>query len=342
MLFNSDILSTPLEGTGEERSKIKSIVSLIAFSLILVIVASILFSIIVGPYVVFNSEEGIRIENSVWPYYYIFFIGFQLALPFPVNIRLQFIAEWVVYLAIFTITFFSGALSFSNGFKKSLKDGIGSFLQNRLAATVSIFSITYLFIFVIDLIQTNAGISSGSLSFDNQAELLAYVTHGPIAEEIGFRMSIIGLFSLITIYGWKVKVDSLTYLLSPMPTLSHSIDTTKGKREVNLLYILLILSSALLFGVAHITPGSTWEIGKLTEATVAGIMLGIAYTYFGLAETILVHWLFNYYPTALVIFDEEVINTGVSSVIEILFLALGMIFVTSTVLRYISEYAKKK
>lgn len=340
MLSNSGILSTPLEDIGEERNKIKSIVSLAAFLLILAVVASILFSIVVGPYVVFNSEEGIRTENSVWPYYYIFFIGFQLALPFPVNIRLQFIAEWVVYLAIFTMTFFSGTLSFPNVFKKSLRDGIRSFFQNRLTAAISIFSITYLFIFLIDLIQTSAGISSGSLSFDNQAELLSYVTHGPIAEEIGFRMSIIGLFSLITIYGWKVKVDSPAYLLSPMPTLSHSIDTTKGKREVNLLYILLILSSAVLFGVAHITPGSTWEIGKLTEATVAGIMLGIAYTYFGLAEAILVHWLFNYYPTALVIFDQKVIDTGVSSVIEMLFLALGMIFVASIVLGYIS--AKKK
>src|SRR5437899_12663364 len=57
---------------------------------------------------------------------------------------------------------------------------------------------------------------------------------------------------------------------------------------------MLGLSSAV-FGYAHITSSSTWEIGKVTTAAIAGFVMGLAFLIYGAYATILVHWFFNYY-----------------------------------------------
>ena len=59
-------------------------------------------SFVLGPYIIFNSEDGRKIVSDVQEFY-IFFIGFLVAFPFPVNVQQQFISEWVIYLSIFAI-----------------------------------------------------------------------------------------------------------------------------------------------------------------------------------------------------------------------------------------------
>jgi hypothetical protein len=59
-------------------------------------------------------------------------------------------------------------------------------------------------------------------------------------------------------------------------------------------WIMLGLSS-VVFGYAHITTGSTWEVGKVTTAAIAGFVMGLAFLTYGAHAAILIHWFFNYY-----------------------------------------------
>jgi membrane protease YdiL (CAAX protease family) len=295
-----------------------------------------ILSFVLGPYVIFNTDIGQQLEGQLQEYY-MFIIGFLLALPFEAVIQQQFIFEWVIYISIFTILAFTGKESLIKALRKSYKEDVTQLFNNNLLATISIFSITILLVYVIDIFQNQIGIPTGSLPETNPAKLLAYASHAPISEEIGFRLSIIGLFSLIIVQGWRFKIPIIEYLIAPIPTLRNSTNITDKKNELTKLFLPLIISSGLLFGFAHITPGSTWEIGKLSEATVAGIMFGIAYSYYGIGATILAHWGFNYYSNAIYIFEDQVSNFGISAFVDNNVLALGSIFILYYAIKFLAH-----
>jgi len=323
-----------LENQLTQNNTLRQLFSIVIIILLFAVVITMILSFVLGPYVIFNTDIGQQLEGKLQEYY-IFIIGFLLALPFEAGIQQQFILEWVIYLSIFTILAFSGKESLIKAFKKSYKEDAIKLFDNDLLATISIFSITIILVYIIDIFQNQIGIPSGSLPETNPAKLLAYVSHAPISEEIGFRLSIIGLFSLLIVQGWRVKIPIIEYLIAPIPTLRNLATMTDKKSEITKLFIPLIISSGLLFGFAHITPGSTWEIGKLSEATVAGIMLGIAYSYYGIGAAILTHWGFNYYSNAIYIFEEQVVNLNISTFSNNIILALGTVLIMYYALKFI-------
>ncbi|MGQ9780669.1 MAG: CPBP family intramembrane glutamic endopeptidase [Nitrososphaeria archaeon] len=308
--------------------------------LILCLAITMILSFILGPYVIFNTEDGRSIENETQEYY-VFFIGFLISFPFATSMQQQFVAEWVVYLSIFTVYAFSETKTLpqalKNGFLRKLED----IPENSLSATISIFCITAVLVLIVDILQSSIGISSGSLPKMNPAKLLTIITHAPVAEEIGFRLSIIGLFSFPIVRGWKTKVSFVEYLTSPAATLRKGNHTTVKEDKITALFLPLIAVSAILFGLAHISPGSTWEIGKLSEAVVAGVMLGFAYAYYGLGAAILVHWAFNYYTNALYIFEDKVFNMNISFFSDLMVGSLGTILIIYYVAIFVSRRAKR-
>jgi hypothetical protein len=315
-----------LENPVNQKNTAEQLFSIVVIILLLMVIATMMLSFILGPYVIFNTDVGQQLEGKVQEYY-IFIIGGLLALPFTVGIQQQFVFEWVICLSIFTILAFSGKENLLKSLKEAYSNGAMKLFGNDLSATTLIFAVAIALVLVIDTLQNQIGISSGSLPVTNPAEFLTLVTWAPISEEIGFRLSIIGLFSLLSIQGWRVKIPILEYLIAPVPTLRKIINAEDGKRRVRNLFITLIISSALLFGFLHITPGSGWEIGKFSEATAAGILLGIAYSYYGIGAAILVHWGFNYYSNAIYFFEEQVSNLGLSSFVDIVVLTLGTVII---------------
>jgi hypothetical protein len=56
---------------------------------------------------------------------------------------------------------------------------------------------------------------------------------------------------------------------------------------------IIIISTAVLFGIAHYFSG--WGFGKISQATLIGVVFALAYLYFGIQAPVLLHWFFNYY-----------------------------------------------
>jgi len=314
-------------GEGKKVNVLKAL-DFAANLIILFITLTMIISFVIGPYIVFNSSMGREIAGKS-SHFYIFFVG--LAFSFESNMQSLFISEWVIYLSIFTIL----AVTVKNRAAESFRAFFNpNPFSNNLKAAISIFSIAVVIVLAVDWIQYNAGIGTGNLPQMNSAELLCVISHAPLSEELGFRLSLIGLFSIFLLRGWRKRVPLIDYLISPAPTLLARLgDTAENRRRVHFTFLPLIAASAIIFGLAHIIPASVWEVGKATEAAAAGIMLGIAYAYYNIGVAILVHWAFNYYSNAIYIFEEEVVNIGLSSAVDVAVIVLGTLLIVNVLAR---------
>ncbi|MEM0053993.1 MAG: CPBP family intramembrane glutamic endopeptidase [Nitrososphaeria archaeon] len=310
-------------------NRILNTLDVIVNLLILFIVLTMIASFVIGPYIVFNSSFGSEISGKVSEFY-IFFIG--LIFPFKAQMRTLFIFEWIIYLSIFTLLAISGKKSLQLIIKNKFSNIESSF--NNLTASISIFSITVIIVLAIDWLQYNIGIETGNLPPMNPAELLCIISHAPLSEEIGFRLSIIGLFSLFLLKVWRRGISFVEYLIAPIPTIEKRIENVEEKRRIEQTIILpLIFISGIIFGLAHIMPSSVWSVGKATEAAAAGIMLGVAYAYYNIGVAILIHWAFNYYSNAIYIFEENIYNIGLSNTVDIIIIVLGIILITKILIK---------
>ncbi|MEM1986042.1 MAG: CPBP family intramembrane glutamic endopeptidase [Nitrososphaeria archaeon] len=312
-------------------NKILNTLDVIVYILVLLTILTMMISFVIGPYIVFNSSFGSEISGKVSEFY-IFFIG--LIFPFKAQMRILFILEWIIYLSTFTLLAISGKKSLQMMFKN--KFSIIEPLSNNLTASISIFSITVIIVLIIDWLQYNIGIETGSLPPMNPAELLCIISHAPLSEEIGFRLSIIGLFSLVLLKVWRRGISFVEYLIAPIPTIEKKIENVEEKRRIEqTIFLPLIFISGIIFGLAHIMPSSVWSIGKATEAAIAGIMLGIAYAYYNIGVAILIHWAFNYYSNVIYIFEENIYSIGLSNTLDIIIIAIGIILITKILIRYL-------
>ena len=57
----------------------------------------------------------------------------------------------------------------------------------------------------------------------------------------------------------------------------------------------MVIFTSLVFGMAHFNPGVSWEIGKISSATLSGFVLAITYIAYGIHAPLLMHWFFNSY-----------------------------------------------
>ncbi len=109
--------------------------------------------------------------------------------------------------------------------------------------------------------------------------------------------------------------------------------------------IALILTVAIFFGAAHIISGSPWSIGKFTQATVAGIIIGLVYFRYGFAPAVLIHWATNYFIFSYAFFVSEITQSTItdefsnpfSNAQELLLLAAGGLAIAGIALNYIKS-----
>jgi hypothetical protein len=87
---------------------------------------------------------------------------------------------------------------------------------------------------------------------------------------------------------------------------------------------MLVFTSAL-FGLSHFNPGVSWEIGKITSAGFAGLVLGLSYLVYGAHAPIIVHWFFNAYSeTFYLLSDYYPVTTPLANATVILSMILGL------------------
>jgi membrane protease YdiL (CAAX protease family) len=230
---------------------------------------------------------------------------------------------WLVILSmfIFVICFIKAASTnggFISGLRLLLPGSRPRSLPNWLAILPILGSGLFMIVLALTLIQSGAGVSTGSLNCPDgtspevcAAELFAGIVTAPVAEEIGFRITAIGLVVAVLVALRLAKSSDqpsqtvarkitifFSAFLSPgyakeksgLPSIAtHGI---KGISKVE--WVFLLITSAV-FGAYHVFGGGGWGPGKFLTAALSGFALGIVYLAYGAFADILLHWFFNFY-----------------------------------------------
>jgi membrane protease YdiL (CAAX protease family) len=291
---------------------------IIFVSLITITIILMIFSFPLGAYTVYNTEQGKNVTNTEIDSIHVFILGLPILIPAPISIGVLFALEWVVYLFLFIVAFFSPGNSLPRVITNTVNHGLKAAFQNTIF--VIAFSYTSLLIAVsfIDLLQNSIGIPTGSLPEIHPIIDFVWSAYAPIVEEIGFRVTMIGLVSFLMLRIRGIRVNPLKILYYPGKYLfSH-----KEELNLNSVYITILISG-LFFGAIHFFGGG-WEIGKATTASLAGIVLGFVYVYYGIAGAILLHWSFNYFAGSYY-YAQEVAGIEIFTTVDFLITMTGII-----------------
>jgi hypothetical protein len=106
--------------------------------------------------------------------------------------------------------------------------------------------------------------------------------------------------------------------------------------------IVLIITIGLFFGVAHIISASPWSPGKISQATVAGLIIGWVYVRYGFAPAVLIHWATNYFIFSYLFFISNLSQSQLisetsnpfSNTLEAIIISTGIISIIIKVLTY--------
>ncbi|MDE1763225.1 MAG: CPBP family intramembrane metalloprotease [Thaumarchaeota archaeon] len=289
----------------------------------------------VGAYLVFDSDVGNNI-NFQYPLdsfnFFVAGIGFKLPISFQLGDA--FIIAWSAYAVLFSISFLGPRGSLTRTLTGVMSEGWRELKENGLVNAITWLSILILLSVMIDFVQQSFGVKIEPPQFQNGLIQFFQITASPLTEEIGFRVFLIGIpLFLIFSYrsSWKLFFKSLW---RPAAYL-HITDYKKT--------MAIIITVGVFFGAAHIISGTPWSPGKITQATIAGIIIGWVYVRYGLAPAILIHWGTNYFIYSYLFFISTLSQTSITSEIsnpfsdtlEQLLLVTGAIAIAIKILHYI-------
>ena len=307
-------------------------------ALISIVFALMIISFPIGAYIVFNSDIGDDI-NAEYPIENvdIFLAGIGLQLPIQLELGDVFVVTWCLFAILFVISF----LGPKTNFIKTIIHYVNNKQpenENYIESIIKWFSVIILISVVINFIQENLGIQIQPPDVTNELIQFFMVTISPITEEIGFRILLIGL-PLFLFYSHKSSIRFFFIALWHPARYLHVINNNKT--------IPLIIGVGVFFGLAHIMSGEPWSLGKITQASASGIILGWVYYKYGFLSAILVHWATNYFLLSYVFAISEINQISTSSALshsminslEIILILSG---ITSTAIILLNYLNKRK
>jgi len=317
----------------EKIDKITRILAIPYSGFLSVIFGIMILSFPIGLYVMFNSNIGDSI-NYQYPIdgLDLFFGGIGYKVPISFEMGDVFVIVWTIFLILFSISYLGPGESLLKTLSNLMSYGWKNLRGNALVNMITWFSILILFSVVIEMIQQSIGIKIESPNTDNNLIRFFQLGMSPLTEEVGFRVILIGI-PLFLIYShiasWKIFFRSLwrpsTYL--------HIENYRKS--------MVLIITIGLFFGVAHIISGSPWSPGKISQATLAGIIIGWVYVRYGFAPAVLIHWATNYFLFSFQFFISDLSQTLIDSsnsfsdTLEAIIISTGIISITIKILIYL-------
>ncbi|MEM3450915.1 MAG: CPBP family glutamic-type intramembrane protease [Nitrososphaerales archaeon] len=263
-----------IEGNYSKSSKI---IVLSYITLILLLISLMILSFPLGLYIVFISDLTKNSINTLGE--------------FAVNLlRGLFTILWLFYLVLFIKAIQGPRLPLNKVPRFALNHGLKYIFDNTISTLAVTFSALFFIIFFIGLLQESAGIPTGSLPQLDPILMFFATSIAPIEEEIIFRVAIIGTISIILLLVKGRYFNPFKVLWHP----SKYILELGKKADIKIIYFSIFISG-FLFGYAHIAFGAGWEVGKVTQASLAGIVLGLIYFFYGFHGAVLLHWSFNYF-----------------------------------------------
>ena len=259
----------------------------------------------------------------------IFLFGYQITTNEINNIALGFSILSIIYLAIFVRTILFTLIKSININKKFSKNSI----NNKACIFAVLFVMCFFIVNVMEFIQTNMGIQTGNIQENSYIVNLFQISLAPITEEIGFRLSTLGLFTFLIL---KTKLGAKEALIGAIHPISkiNKLEKSKAEYYIKLLYAIAIIIG-IYFGIAHIIYSSNWLVGKAIIASFLGIIIGLVYIHYGFGMAILLHWSFNYLLYVYVYYDSQIwIFNNLYQIISIVFNMSGLIMILLIILNF--------
>lgn len=277
----------------KEKTKI-NVISLMLFPIIVLTFLLIIFSFPAGVYSVFLKEISNSTSYKTMLYGIYLFLGPTLiVLPLNVTLGNVFITLLIVYLSL-TIMSCIRRIDIIKAIKSSFRSSYSELLNNDLVLVMLFSGLIILVSSIIDVIQSAFGIKTGSLVSQDPLQTFVGLTIAPLREELGFRMLLIGLVAFVlTLPDLKKGVKSLW---------KPSICSDQSLRKTIIIFMIFV--SSLFFGLAHYEANSGWQIGKITEATYAGLVLGYVYYEYGFHLSVMIHWVIDYFGSVFSFFGQ--------------------------------------
>jgi hypothetical protein len=301
-------------------------------------VFSYLFAIVLAPALVYFTPEGLSVSMIHVPALPVWFLDLRIYIPVGVDLGVIFFGLW----SIFTLSFVA-AWKLRENFQKTIKESIvqptRKLFSSCLFAMPIINSMTLIAVVAINSLQEAGGIPTGTSPTVGEPFLDFFdLSYSAVVEEVGFRLIPIGAFLVIyLLIAKKKEVFSLKQKIKLFFTAILFPDKTKrmvGAKTVNEHGVRggisygewgMVVFTSLVFGLAHFSPGGSWELGKISSAAVAGLVIGLSYLVYGAQASIIMHWFFNVYSDTYLLLSEVYPATApVANIIIIISFILGI------------------
>jgi len=312
------------------------------------------FAFGIGLFLVFFTNLGGEIDwtNDVPLDFLLFSIfGFQTI---NLSLGLVFLFFWVIYLTCYLFCLLKptpiarlpllktkrDVVSRNTQIDQSIRFGTTS---NYLMITISWFSVYFILSILIDLIQQLFGVTLGNPLTNNPLLSFFYLSAAPLNEEIFFRVILIGL-PLFLIFIPIGRGKFLSTMNHPYP----NIQEFRRKNTTIGIFIIIVLNS-FVFGISHVIFGGGYEIGKISQAALGGLIIGWVYYRYGLASAITFHWISNYVFFAYSILGFYLFQTPWNTesdnmllgMVSLGFIAIGILFLYQLASKVLMKYVIK-
>jgi hypothetical protein len=316
--------------------------------LLVIIVLVTAFSFFIGIFLVFFTNIGgeARWYSDVPLDFLIFGIFGLNSINF--NLGISFLFFWTIYLACYLYCFFKPVSIFhlsslKKPFQMTELERFKIQRDNYLAITISWFSGYFVLSILIDVIQQLFGVTLGNPLTANPLLSFFYLSAAPLNEEIFFRVLLLGLplFILFVPFG---KGLFLSTLYHPYKNVSYE----KGKYTTIAIVIIIALNS-LAFGLSHVLFGGGYEIGKITQAGLGGVIIAWLYYRYSLSSALTFHWISNFVFFAYSIFGYFLFKSPWNTesdnlflaIVSVVFIVMGLIFLFRLSVQLTKKYLKK-
>ncbi len=301
---------------SEVKRTLKLILVIALAITVLLLVSSYVLTMVLGPALFFFTPEGSAFSTL----HYIrellleLFIVIFFVIPVELNAGLVFLFLWGVFILCFVAAW---------RFREKLHEVVGRCFSrpssgpfnNWLFTMPVMASMLLVAIIAVTGFQETHGVPTGEAPLpEDPFEAFFLVTYASLFEEIGFRVSPIGVFLIVylfwvgrnsaSMWSWGQRLK-LFFLSLIYPDGAKKMVGAKTVSDFGVIGGIssgewaMVIFTSVAFGLAHYLFGGSWEVGKITTASMVGFAMGLAYLLYGVQAPILLHWFFNYYGSVI-------------------------------------------
>jgi len=277
-----------------------------------------LLAIVVGPASFYFTPEGLIASTVHLSNLTVWFLIIPVSVPIGLDMGVIFFGLWSIFALSF-VAAWKLRENFHQTIKESLVQPTRKLFSSCLFAMPILNSMTLLAVMTMHSFQEAGGIPTGAPSLLGEPFLDFFeLSYSAVVEEVGFRLIPIGAF--LVIYLFITKKGTVTFSLSQKIKLFFTAilfpDNAKrmvGAKTVNEYGVRggisvgewgMVIFTSIVFGLSHFNPGVSWEIGKVSSAAFAALVLGLSYLLYGIQASIIMHWFFNAYTDSFLLLSD--------------------------------------